>query len=74
VSSTQSAMMVDVDDDTFIDSLVGRHLDEATRRATAAGWLVRPCTPGSMLTMDYREGRVNLEHDPDGVVTRAWVG
>ncbi|MBB3042488.1 hypothetical protein [Nocardioides soli] len=61
-------------DDSFVDSLVGRTLDEATRIATGAGWLVRPYTPDSMLTMDYRESRVNLEHDDDGIVTRAWVG
>jgi hypothetical protein len=61
-------------DDTFVDSLVGLDLDEATRIATEAGWLVRPLQPGSMMTLDYREGRVNLEHDDHEVVTRAWVG
>ncbi|MDF1605288.1 I78 family peptidase inhibitor [Nocardioides sp. YIM 152315] len=61
-------------DDTFVAGLVGRPLDEAARAATDAGWLVRPLTPGAMMTMDYREGRVNLEHDADDVVTRAWVG
>ncbi|MFC7497113.1 MULTISPECIES: hypothetical protein [unclassified Nocardioides] len=60
-------------DDTFIDSLVGRPLDEATRMAIDGGWLVRPYAPGSPLTMDYRLERVNLEHEGD-VVTRAWVG
>ena len=60
-------------DDTFVDGLVGRPLDEATRMVAEAGWVVRPYAPGSMLTMDYQEGRVNLEHEGD-VVTRAWVG
>ena len=40
---------------------------------TEAGWEVRAYAPGSMLTMDYREDRMNLEH-ADGVVLRAWVG
>lgn len=59
---------------SFLAGLVGRPLDEATRTATGAGWLVRPCPPGAELTMDYRPGRVNLEHDEDLVVTRAWSG
>jgi hypothetical protein len=61
-------------DDAFVVGLLGRPLDEATRLAAAAGWLVRPCAPGAVVTMEYREGRVNLEHGEDGIVTRAWVG
>lgn len=61
-------------DDDFVAGLVGRPLDEAVRAAAGAGWLVRPYTSGAALSMDYRESRVNLEHDEDGVVTRAWVG
>jgi hypothetical protein len=55
------------------EELVGRTVDEATREAEAAGWRVRAYAPGSMLTMDFREDRMNLEHE-DGVVRRAWVG
>ena len=52
---------------------MGRPLDEATQVVTVAGWQVRAFEPGSVLTMDYREDRMNLEHQ-DGVVTRAFVG
>jgi hypothetical protein len=55
------------------DELVGRALDEATREAEATGWQVRAYEPGGILTMDFREDRLNLEHE-DGVVRRAWVG
>jgi hypothetical protein len=55
------------------DELVGRTLDQATQEAEVAGWRVRAYTPGAMLTMDFREDRLNLEHE-DGVVRRAWVG
>lgn len=55
------------------DELVGKSLAEATREAEAAGWQVRAYEPGGILTMDFREDRINLEHD-DGVVRRAWVG
>ena len=43
--------------ESFIDNLVGRPLDEVSPAATDAGWLVRPYSPGSKLTMDYREDR-----------------
>ena len=55
------------------EELVGTGLDEATRDAEVAGWQVRAYAPGAMLTMDFREDRMNLEHE-DGVVRRAWVG
>jgi beta-glucosidase len=59
--------------DALLAELVGRPLDDATQVVADAGWQVRAYSPGSMLTMDYREDRMNLEHDR-GVVTRAWVG
>lgn len=55
------------------EEFVGKALDEATREAEAAGWQVRAYSPGGVLTMDFREDRMNLEHQ-DGVVLRAWVG
>ena len=55
------------------DELVGKTLDEATREAEAGGWQVRAYEPGARLTMDFRDDRMNLEHE-DGVVRRAWVG
>jgi len=57
----------------LLAELAGRPLDDATQVVTDAGWQVRAYSPGSMLTMDYREDRMNLEHD-NGVVTRAWIG
>jgi hypothetical protein len=58
---------------TSVEELTGRSLAEATQAAEADGWQVRAYAPGSMLTMDFREDRMNLEHE-DGVVRRAWVG
>lgn len=55
------------------EELVGKSLDEASGIATEAGWQVRAYPPGGMLTMDFRQDRMNLEHQ-DGVVLRAWVG
>lgn len=59
--------------DPFLDALVGRPVTDATREAKDAGWTVRTLAPGALMSMDYREGRVNLEHDGE-VVTRAWAG
>ncbi|MGZ9928400.1 I78 family peptidase inhibitor [Streptomyces sp. NC-S4] len=47
---------------------------EAERRALAHGWTtVRMVPPGTILTMEYREGRLNLEVEDDRV-RRAWSG
>jgi beta-glucosidase len=59
--------------DALLAELVGRPLDEASQVVSDAGWQVRAFAPGSMLTMDYREDRMNLEHE-GGIVTRAFVG
>ena len=54
---------------------VGLDVEAARAKAAAAGWQhVRAYTHGAMLTMDYREGRLDLELDDDDVVVRAWVG
>ncbi|KQW47239.1 hypothetical protein ASC77_12185 [Nocardioides sp. Root1257] len=58
---------------TTVEDLTGRPLAEATALAEADGWQVRAYEPGGILTMDFREDRINLEHE-DGVVRRAWVG
>lgn len=58
---------------TTVEELIGQPLADATATAEAAGWQVRAFEPGAMLTMDFREDRINLEHE-DGVVRRAWVG
>lgn len=59
--------------DEFVTALVGLPLEEASREAADAGWSIRTLAPRALMSMDYRESRVNLEHDA-GVVTRAWVG
>ena len=35
---------------------------------------VRILPPGSMVTMDHRPDRLNIEHDAGGVITRVWCG
>lgn len=30
--------------------------------------------PGDMMTMDYREDRMNIEVDEEGVIKRVWCG
>ncbi|MFF2788997.1 I78 family peptidase inhibitor [Streptomyces sp. NPDC058049] len=52
----------------------GLRADEAERRALARGWTtVRTVPPGTMLTMEHLEGRLNFEVE-DGRVRRAWSG
>lgn len=52
----------------------GLDTSEAKRRALARGWTtVRTVRPGTMLTMEYLEGRLNFEVE-DGRVQRAWSG
>ncbi|MFB7254449.1 I78 family peptidase inhibitor [Streptomyces nojiriensis] len=47
---------------------------EAKRRALARGWTtVRVVPPGTVLTMEYLEGRLNFEVEDDRVL-RAWSG
>lgn len=58
---------------TTVEDLTDRPLAEATAEAEADGWQVRAYEPGGVLTMDFREDRINLEHE-DGVVRRAWIG
>jgi hypothetical protein len=53
---------------------VGLAADAAERRARSHGWdTVRSLPPGTIITMEFRSGRINFEVD-DAVVTRCWVG
>ncbi len=48
--------------------------DRAERLARERGWsTVRSLAPGTIVTMEYRFGRLNLEVQ-DGRVARAWKG
>lgn len=40
----------------------------------ALGVPLRILPPGSMMTMDYRADRLNVELDQDGMITRLWCG
>ncbi|MEU5276570.1 I78 family peptidase inhibitor [Streptomyces asoensis] len=56
------------------DRYVGLEGARAERLAREQGWTtVRPLAPGTIVTMEYRFGRLNLEID-DGRVVRAWKG
>ncbi|MEU9759501.1 I78 family peptidase inhibitor [Streptomyces sp. NPDC047985] len=55
-------------------SYVGLAADAAERRARDRGWTtVRSLPPGTVITMEFRAGRINFEV-ADSVVTRCWVG
>ncbi|WP_069773214.1 I78 family peptidase inhibitor [Streptomyces sp. LUP30] len=56
------------------DGYVGLETAQAERLARERGWsTVRSLAPGTIVTMEYRFGRLNLEVR-DGRVTRAWKG
>ncbi|MFI8518276.1 I78 family peptidase inhibitor [Streptomyces sp. NPDC085481] len=56
------------------ETYVGLAADEAERLARTRGWsVVRSVPPGSIITMEYLEGRINFEVDDD-VVTHCWLG
>ncbi|MFF1545781.1 I78 family peptidase inhibitor [Streptomyces sp. NPDC058291] len=56
------------------DGYVGLEAGQAERLARERGWsTVRSLAPGTIVTMEYRFGRLNLEVR-DGRVTRAWKG
>ncbi|MBV2356580.1 proteinase inhibitor I78 [Streptomyces sp. J2-1] len=56
------------------EAYVGLDAESAERRARERGWTtVRPLPPGTIVTMEYRVGRLNFEVR-DGRVTRAWKG
>ncbi|QNP62575.1 I78 family peptidase inhibitor [Streptomyces genisteinicus] len=56
------------------DAYVGLDAGPAERIARERGWSpVRSLPPGSIITMEYMEGRLNFEVQ-DGTVLRCWKG
>ncbi|XVV34349.1 I78 family peptidase inhibitor [Streptomyces sp. CA-100214] len=56
------------------DGYVGLDSDEAEQLARERGWsTVRSLAPGTIITMEYRVGRLNFEVK-DGRVARSWKG
>lgn len=59
------------DDSCDFEAWVGQKLDEEAVKAT--GRPHRIVKPGDAMTMDFRQDRINVEHE-DGKVTRVWCG
>ncbi|MEU8622352.1 I78 family peptidase inhibitor [Streptomyces sp. NPDC048623] len=60
--------------DHAAETYLGLAEEAAERLARSRGWrVVRALPPGSIITMEYLEGRINFEVT-DGVVTRVWLG
>ncbi len=56
------------------DTYVGLTAGRAEHLARERGWsTVRALAPGTIITMEYRVGRLNFEVE-DGRVARAWKG
>ncbi|MEU4051821.1 I78 family peptidase inhibitor [Streptomyces olivaceus] len=56
------------------DGYVGFDSETAERLARERGWsTVRSLAPGTVITMEYRVGRLNFEVK-DGRVARSWKG
>ncbi|KRD16291.1 MULTISPECIES: I78 family peptidase inhibitor [unclassified Streptomyces] len=56
------------------DGYVGLEVAQAERLARERGWsTVRSLAPGTIITMEYRFGRLNFEVR-EGRVARAWKG
>ncbi|AEN09105.1 MULTISPECIES: I78 family peptidase inhibitor [unclassified Streptomyces] len=56
------------------ESYVGLDAETAEQRARTRGWTtVRALAPGTVITMEFRGGRINFEV-ADSTVTRCWVG
>ncbi|MEU6810729.1 I78 family peptidase inhibitor [Streptomyces sp. NPDC046831] len=56
------------------DGYVGLDAERAEHLARERGWTtVRSLEPGTVITMEYRVGRLNFEVT-DGRVARAWKG
>ncbi|MFC8274733.1 I78 family peptidase inhibitor [Streptomyces sp. NPDC057271] len=56
------------------EDYVGLDQEHAELLARDHGWdVVRSLPPGSIITMEYLEGRINFEVT-DGSVTRCWLG
>ena len=52
--------------------LVGQQVDEVDLRTLSGN--VRLIYPDTMVTEDYRPGRLNLDLDASGVILRPWCG
>jgi hypothetical protein len=62
-------------DASVLDGLLGVDVQTATRRANAAGWIVRAIEPEAAITLDLRHNRVNLTYSPvTGDVTQVYRG
>ncbi|MEU6402647.1 I78 family peptidase inhibitor [Streptomyces sp. NPDC046985] len=56
------------------EAYVGLEAERAEQLAREQGWsTVRSLPPGTVITMEYRTGRMNFEVR-DGRVARAWKG
>ncbi|WP_395293339.1 I78 family peptidase inhibitor [Kitasatospora hibisci] len=56
------------------EGYAGLRVERAQELARSHGWAsVRVLPPGASMTMDFREGRLNLAVR-DGVVERSWEG
>lgn len=56
------------------EGYAGLRIERARELARRHGWAsVRVLEPGAMITMEYREGRLNLTVR-DGLVERSWEG
>lgn len=55
-------------------ALIGMQGNTAQAELEKDGHTVRLLPPDSMMTMDFREDRVNIEMDESGTVTRVWCG
>ncbi|MDA5280148.1 I78 family peptidase inhibitor [Streptomyces sp. Isolate_45] len=61
-------------DDDDPTRYVGLEAAEAEHRARLRGWsTLRRLPPGALITLEYLEGRLNLEVE-EGRVRRAWKG
>ncbi|MFA5592555.1 MAG: I78 family peptidase inhibitor [Micavibrio sp.] len=54
------------------ESWVGQDVDEEAVKQTGRNY--RILKPGSVMTMDHRPDRINVEHDDNNIVTRVWCG
>jgi hypothetical protein len=57
-----------------LSGYVGLTAAAARAKAEDTRWTLRVYPRGSVLTMDLRPDRLNLELDDAGVVSRAWIG
>ncbi|CAM5327582.1 proteinase inhibitor I78 [Streptomyces viridifaciens] len=56
------------------EGYAGLRIERARELARRHGWAsVRVLEPGQLITLEYREGRLNLAVR-DGVVERSWEG